>query len=42
MIGTPTTSSNLMYRSFKPTLKRSGLPQKVSTISDIPVLLFAS
>jgi integrase len=25
--GTPTNSSNLMYRSFKPTLKRAGLPQ---------------
>jgi hypothetical protein len=24
--GTPTNSSNLMYRSFKPTLKRAGLP----------------
>jgi integrase len=25
--GTPTNSSNLMYRSFKPILKRAGLPQ---------------
>jgi integrase len=25
--GTPTNSSNLMYRSFKPTLRRAGLPQ---------------
>ena len=25
--GTPTNSSNLMYRSFKPTLKRAWLPQ---------------
>ena len=25
--GTPTNSSYLMYRSFKPTLKRAGLPQ---------------
>jgi integrase len=25
--GTPTNSSNLMYRSLKPTLKRAGLPQ---------------
>jgi integrase len=25
--GTPTNSSNLMYRSFKPVLKRAGLPQ---------------
>jgi integrase len=25
--GTPTNESNLMYRSFKPILKRAGLPQ---------------
>jgi integrase len=25
--GTPTNSSNLMYRSFKPTLERAGLPR---------------